>query len=98
MVNDNNALQIKLDNLEQLFIKSSTNGKKALNEEYMNSNLMAENKLIKEKIEETEDDIFNIQEKLRMSSVENTKERQEFRELKSLNRNLAERIEFLQRR
>jgi kinesin family protein 12 len=98
VVNDNNALQIKLDNLEQLFIKSSTNGKKALNEEYMNSNLMAENKLIKEKIEEAEDDIFNIQEKLRMSSVENTKERQEFRELKSLNRNLAERIEFLQRR
>lgn len=45
----------------------------------MNSNLMAENKLIKEKIEEAEDSIFEIQEKIRMESMENTKERQEYR-------------------
>lgn len=65
----------------------------------MNSNLMAENRLIKEKIEEAEDEIFNFQEKLRTNAIDNnSKERQEFRELKSLNRNLAERIEFLQRR
>jgi hypothetical protein len=39
--NDNNALQIKLENLEQLFIKNSNTGKKNINQEYMNCNLMA---------------------------------------------------------
>lgn len=47
--NDNNALQIKLENLEQLFIKNS-NTKKNINQEYMNCNLLAENKMIKNKI------------------------------------------------
>ena len=47
--NDNNALQIKLENLEELFIKNSTT-KKNINQEYINCNLMAENKMIKNRI------------------------------------------------
>jgi kinesin family member 12 len=38
--NDNNALQIKLENLEELFIKNSTT-KKNINQEYINCNLVA---------------------------------------------------------
>jgi kinesin family protein 12 len=53
--NDNNALQIKLENLEQLFIKNSTSGKKNISKEYMNCNLIAENKMIRNKIIEIED-------------------------------------------
>lgn len=44
--NDNNALQIKLDNLEHLFIKNS-NGRKNISQEYMNTNLVAENKMVR---------------------------------------------------
>ena len=49
VANDNNALQIKLENLEQLFIKNST-GKKNISQEYMNINLSTENKMIKNKM------------------------------------------------
>lgn len=56
--NDNNALQIKLQNLEQLFIKNSTSGKKNINQEYMNCNLVAENKMIKNKISDIEDEVM----------------------------------------
>lgn len=48
--NDNNALQIKLENLELLFIKNSTSGKKNINQEYMNCNLIAENKIVRKRI------------------------------------------------
>lgn len=58
--NDNNALQIKLQNLEQLFIKNSTSNKKSINQEYVNCNLMAENKMIRNKISQIEDEIFEM--------------------------------------
>jgi hypothetical protein len=64
----------------------------------MNSNLMAENKMIRERIEQAEDEVFEMQETLRKGSSETTKEEMEIKELKSINKNLAERIEFLQRR
>jgi hypothetical protein len=64
----------------------------------MNSNLMAENKMIRERIEQAEDEVFEMQEALRKGSSETTKEEMEIKELKSINKNLAERIEFLQRR
>ena len=57
--NDNNALQIKLENLQDLFIKNSTS-KKNMNQEYINCNLMAENKMIKNKISQIQDEIFEI--------------------------------------
>lgn len=59
---------------------------------------MAENKMIRERIEQAEDEVFEMQETLRKGSSETTKEEMEIKELKSINKNLAERIEFLQRR
>lgn len=59
---------------------------------------MAENKMIRERIEQAEDEVFEMQEALRKGSSETTKEEMEIKELKSINKNLAERIEFLQRR
>lgn len=92
--NDNNALQIKLENLEQLFIKNST-AKKNINQEYINCNLLAENKLIRNKINQLEDEIFEMK-----SFPNNTPAPQNYqeKEVKVLNKNLKDRLEFLRKR
>ena len=94
--NDNNALQIKLENLEDLFIKNSTT-KKNINQQYVNCNLMAENKMIKNKIGEIQDEIFEMKS---MKSISNSSPAQSYqdKEVKVLNKNLKDRLEFLRKR
>lgn len=89
--NDNNALQIKLENLEDLFIKNSTS-KKNLNQEYINCNLIAENKMIKNKISEIEDEIFEIQSNKNIQGSRLPNENYQDKEVKVLNKNLKDRL------
>lgn len=95
VANDNNALQIKLENLEQLFIKNSTS-KKNINQEYINCNLLAENKMIKAKIAQIEDEIFDMRSGQLASTTSN--DNYQDKEVKVLNRNLKDRLEFLKKR
>ncbi len=88
--NDNNALQIKLDNLEDLFIRNP-NGKN-INEEYMNINLITENKVITGKIQQLREDILEIEADREGTTSTGS------RQLAIENRHLQLRKEFLKKR
>lgn len=98
VANDNNALQIKLENLEQLFIKNSSS-KKNMNQEYMNINLAAENKSLKAQMADIEDQIYELQEATLKKELKSAMAMSsEEKEIRVMNRNLKDRIEFLRSR
>jgi hypothetical protein len=59
VMNDNNALQIKLENLEQVFIGNPVakgdQDKQRLQEEYMSSALLIENSDLKRRLQQLEE-------------------------------------------
>lgn len=98
VANDNNALQIKLENLEHLFIKNSSS-KKNMNQEYMNINLAAENKSLKAQMADIEDQIYELQEATLKKELKSAMAMSsEEKEIRVMNRNLKDRIEFLRSR
>jgi regulator of replication initiation timing len=68
-----------------------------MNQEYMNSNLTGENKMLRDRITELEDEIYEMKENNMKKGVKNMMSYEE-KEIKVNNRNLRERLEFLQRR
>ena len=63
----------------------------------MNSNLTGENKMLRDRITELEDEIYEMKENNMKKGVKNMMSYEE-KEIKVNNRNLRERLEFLQRR
>ena len=65
----------------------------------MNCNLIAENKMIKNKITEIEDEIFELKSNVQDKKMKEEKGYSfEEKEIKVMNRNLKERLEFLRKR
>ncbi|KRX04696.1 P-loop containing nucleoside triphosphate hydrolase [Pseudocohnilembus persalinus] len=107
IMNDNNALQIKLENLERVFIgnpqsKGDTN-KDKLSKDYMSSTLILENSELKKRILELEkknSDLTNMV-KQNIGQGKNGSDPADLGEIMNLNqqnRQLQQRVEFLQNR
>ena len=66
----------------------------------MNNNIVSENKSLRDRISGLEEDMFEIQEQLKREAAKgkNVEEEMGLRQAKAENRNLIERVEFLQRR
>lgn len=63
----------------------------------MNSNLVAQNKMIKDKISEIQDDIFEMKENSMRKGLKNSLTYEE-KEIKVTNKNLRDRLQFLKKR
>ncbi|KAM3136802.1 hypothetical protein pb186bvf_011061 [Paramecium bursaria] len=105
VMNENNALQIKLENLEQVFIGNPiTKGdqdKAKLQEEYMSSALLIENSDLKKKIGQLEEknmELAHIAKKNIHGKNSDPNDLHEILQLKQQNGQLQQRIEFLQSR
>lgn len=65
----------------------------------MNSNLVAENKMIKDKISELQDEIFDLKEtNMKKNIKQSMAMSMEEKEMRVTNKNLKDRFEFLKNR
>ncbi|CAD8071215.1 unnamed protein product [Paramecium sonneborni] len=105
VMNENNALQLKLENLEQIFIGNPiTKGdhdKSKIQEEYMSSALLIENSDLKKKVaslEEKNMELAQIARKNLSGKSSDPNDLHEIVQLKQTNNQLQQRVEFLQAR
>lgn len=106
-MNDNNALQIRLENLENVFIgapvKKGPGGddRAAMSEEYTNGVLLQENTELKGRIKALEEDNLALGElvnKKYPADFEEGVAEEEMIQIQELNCQLQERVEFLQKK
>eukprot|EP00697_Spironema_sp_BW2_P012623 gnl/Spiro4/29223_TR14293_c0_g1_i1.p1 gnl/Spiro4/29223_TR14293_c0_g1~~gnl/Spiro4/29223_TR14293_c0_g1_i1.p1 ORF type:complete len:657 (+),score=-29.84 gnl/Spiro4/29223_TR14293_c0_g1_i1:112-1971(+) len=112
LMNDNNALQIKLENLENVFIgnpiqkgDNSNKPRNRIEDEFMISTLMNENTSLKNRIKELEEKNIELEVLARDNPINFDKmnkktpvDQNEIFNLRQVNTRLQERVEFLQQR
>lgn len=112
VMNDNNALNLKLENLENVFIggpimKGNTGTEqKLLSDEYMTANLLAENTELKNNITRLEEKVLELNISLKEKSAgmnliaqnigDSMSQVNELMKMKNANSDLQKRVEYLQ--
>jgi len=112
LMNDNNALNIKLENLENVFIgnplykgENQAKNRTKMEDEFMISNLMSENTDLKNRIKELEEKNMSLAALAKernlakeLTSMVNPATIGEVSQLRQNNNKLQERVEYLQQR
>lgn len=112
VMNDNNALNLKLENLESVFIGNpitkGNNGteQRLLSDEYMTANLLAENTELKNNITRLEEKVLELNISLKEKSAgmnliaqnigDSMSQVNELMKMKNANGELQKRVEYLQ--